>query len=136
MDDDLDFLTDDAGQPAAAEALEAVRAELLDWAAGALTARHPQLRGLRGTQHLAHARRDLDAHTRHVHAALACGNSGELTTYLRWAAQQPLHRFLADDVAILLEAYARFLAPPHDEQCRDLLALAHAAAVASRASSG
>lgn len=136
MDDDLDFLMDDAGQTTAAAALEAVRSELLDWAAGALAARHPQLRTLRGTQHVAHARRDLDAHTRHLHNALVRNDAVELETYLRWAGHQPLHAHLADDVAILLEALQRFVPPPHAAPCRDLLAGAHARAVASAASSG
>ena len=117
MDDDLDFLTEDAGQPAAAVALEAVRSELLDWAAGALTARHPHLRAQRGTQHLAHARRDLDAHTRHLHNALVQNDAGELETYLRWASRQPLHAHLIDDVAILLEAVRRFVPPPDTQAC-------------------
>ena len=136
MDDDLDFLTEDTNQTAAADALEAVRSELLDWAAAALAARHPHLRTERGTQHLAHARRDLDAHTRHLHNALVRGDAGELTTYLRWAAQQPLHAHLDDDVAILLESIARFVPPPHGKQCRDLLLVAREGTVASRASRG
>lgn len=136
MDDDLDFLTDDAGQPAAATALEVVRSEMLDWAAGALTARHPHLRAARGTQHLAHARRDLDAHTRHLHNALVRGDGGELELYLRWAAHQPLHAQLADDVAVLMEAVARFVPPPHTEHCCELLGFAYQRAVASPSLSG
>ncbi len=131
MDDDLDFLGEDTAETAAAVALEAVRSELLDWAAGALAARHPHLRAQRGTQHLAHARRDLDAHTRHLHNALVRGDAGELETYLRWAARQPLHAHLADDVAILLEAMQRFVPPPHAAQCCELLGFAQQRTVAS-----
>jgi hypothetical protein len=135
-EDDLDFLTDDAGTPAAAEALESVRSELLDWAAAALAARHPHLRATRGTQHVAHARRDLDAHTRHLHNALVRGDPAELTTYLRWAAQQTAHAQVTDDVAILLEAIARFVAPAHVAPCQDVLIAAQAQTVASRSARG
>ncbi len=135
MDDDLDFLTEDAGQPAAATALEAVRSELLDWAAAALAARHVHLRATRGTQHVAHARRDLDAHTRHLHNALVRSDPAELATYLRWAAQQPLHAHLADDLAILLEAIQRFVPPPHAAACCALLTAADSQTVASRSPS-
>lgn len=136
MDDDLDFLTEDDGWLDAATAVEGVRAELLDWAAGALAARVPELRALRGTQHVAHARRDLDAHIRHVHNALVRHDAGELETYLRWAAQQPLHTHLAADVAILAEALQRFLPATHANVCTDLLVSSHTRTVAGGALSG
>ncbi len=121
MDDELDFLTENAEQPAAAVALESVRSELLDWAAAALTARHPHLRAERGTQHVAHARRDLDAHIRHLHNALARSDAGELAAYLRWADRQPQHAHLADDLAILLESLVRFVPGPHAALCCELV---------------
>ena len=136
MDDDLDFLLEEPPEPAAAAALESVRSELLDWAAAALAARHPHLRSTRGTQHVAHARRDLDAHTRHLHNALVRNDLGELETYLRWAAQQPLHAHLADDVAILCEGIKRFVDPAHAPQASDWLLNAHRRAVASVSPSG
>ena len=128
VSDDLDFLCDEAPTATAAVALEGVRAELLDWAAPALSARHPHLRRLRGTPHVAHARRDLDAHTRHLHNALVRGDAAELASYLTWAAQQPGHADLADDLELLGEAIQRFVPQPHAATCGATLRAAQAAA--------
>lgn len=121
--DDLDFLLEEAQPPHLdpAQALEAVRADLLDWASQALVARHPELRKARGTQVVAHGRRDMDAHVRHLHAALIRQDASELTAYLRWAQQQERHASLPADLEVLHEALRRFLLPEQAEACGQML---------------
>lgn len=122
--DDLDFLdTDDettADVDAAAE-LERERAELLDWAAGALAARHPELRKERGTQYVAHGRRDLDAHLRRLHAAVKAGEAGQWQTYVEWSQVHDRGGHFDWDMDVLREALQRFLGHAAAEQCARFL---------------
>lgn len=118
-DDDLDFLVR-APSPAeeAAAALERVRADLLDWGAGALVARHPQITAYHGPKGRQKARQDLDLHLRHLHDALLAGTT-ELGTYVRWVgpllAQRGLGRHdVTAGLDLLQEAVRRFVPAPWD----------------------
>lgn len=131
--DDLDFLAD-AGTPApngalarirVAESLEAVRGDLLDWAAGALHNRRGHTAAYRGKKGLAQCRQDLDFHLRHLHAELAAGG-GDLATYARWVLPMFAVRGQAPGdvragVQVLVEALLRFLPADHSETAAALL---------------
>ncbi|MSP93199.1 MAG: hypothetical protein EXR79_15595 [Myxococcales bacterium] len=133
MADEFDFLDDPdvhvaagaAGstRAEAATALEAVRGDLLDWAAVAVCVRsnHVARRGRRGELQ---ARQDLDFCVRHVHAALAHGNEGDAGTALRQVAALLATRGVdaaqwRADVAVLIEAVRRFMPLPAGRSLAD-----------------
>ena len=118
--DDLDFLDlADAPQPDAdvAAEMERERAALLDWAAGALTARHPELRKERGTQCVAHGRRDMDAHLRRLHEAVKAADPAAWQTYAAWSQTHERGAHFDWDLEMLTEAVQRFFTPATADVC-------------------
>ena len=118
--DDADWLAEDDFLAAAAVPvswsadLEAVRSELLDWAAAAMRARYPQAIEWRGAKGLQQVRQDMDLHLRHLlqappdraHEAMATYRHWLLATI--WATRSAAMLAVQGQAAVLAEGLLRF----------------------------
>jgi len=120
MDDPIDFLADRADDESATllAAVEAVRGELLDWAAVAWAARHPDPSAPRGPKGTVQRRIDLDRHLKAAIGRDGPASPAAISDHRAWMVatvcgprrQDPASIGLAGGV--LAEAVVRFVAHP------------------------
>lgn len=79
-----DFLTAAAPPAPWSADLEAVRGEVLDWAAAAVRARHPQASEWRGAKGLQQVRQDMDLHLRQLLQAPPDRAAEAMASYRHW----------------------------------------------------
>lgn len=109
-----DFLSE--AEPAApwSADLEAVRGEVLDWAAAAVRARFPQAAEWRGAKGLQQIRQDMDLHLRHLLQAPPDRAAAAMASYRQWLLATIWSKRTSAELAVqfqaagLAEGLARF----------------------------